>query len=72
MGKQLKRPRANVSGHWQRNIHDYFPNSEADGDESTELKNLSVEEKQLLRRELAEYGERLAKVERKKRALEEI
>jgi hypothetical protein len=37
-----------------------------------DLKNLSAEEKQLLKRELVEYGQRLAKVERKKKALEEV
>ena len=54
-------------------IHDYFPQGQtADAEQGSCLRDLSAEEKQLLRRELAEYGERLAKAERKRKALEGI
>jgi len=69
LGKTFKKlPSQKITGHWQCTIHDYFPDADGDG-ERGELCGLTLEERQLLRRELAELGESLAKAAKKKRAL---
>ena len=57
-----------ATGHWNSDIHDYFPDADGDGETGT-LDGLTAAEKQLLRRELAELGDKLAQYERKKKAL---
>lgn len=59
-----------IIGHWKRDIHDYFPDADGDG-ETGKWEHLTAAEKQFLRRELAELGEKLAKAERKKKWLGE-
>lgn len=66
LGKTFKkRGDTQTTGHWKCNIHDYFPDADGDG-EVGKLERLTAAEKQFLRRELAELGEKLAKAERKK------
>ncbi|KAI6709719.1 hypothetical protein JHW43_007741 [Diplocarpon mali] len=68
LGKRVrKRPATYTTGHWKASIHDYFPGANNDG-RVGKLEGLTAE-KQLLRRELAELGENLAKAERKKKKL---
>ncbi|PBP19622.1 hypothetical protein BUE80_DR009695 [Diplocarpon rosae] len=68
LGKRVKkRPPTHTTGHWKASIHDYFPGANNDGDVGS-LDGLTAE-KQLLRRELAELGENLAKADRKKKKL---
>lgn len=53
------------TGRWYSRIHDYFPEPENGVDGAGVLEDLTPEERMTLRRELAEYGEQLAKTARK-------
>ncbi len=65
-GTFKKLPAQKVTGHWQNTIHDYFPDADGDG-KNGDLKALTPDERKLLRRELAELGDSLAKVAKYKR-----
>ncbi|PBP28847.1 hypothetical protein BUE80_DR000123 [Diplocarpon rosae] len=66
LGRRVKkRPPTHTTGHWKASIHDYFPGADRDG-EVGRLEGWTAE-KQLLRRELAELGENLAKADRRKK-----
>jgi len=64
----VKRKELPITGHWYSRIHDYFPEPEngVDGAGAAEL-FLTVEQRKENRRELAEYGEMLAKTAKKGR-----
>lgn len=66
----VKQKELPVTGRWFSRIHDYFPEPENGVDGAGVLEDLTIEEKMLMRRELAEYGEELAKRARKMKALE--
>jgi hypothetical protein len=66
----IKHRELQVTGRWFSRIHDYFPEPENGVDGAGVLEDLTVEEKMLMRRELAEYGEELAKRTRKMKASE--
>ena len=54
-----------LTGRWYSRVHDYFPEPENGVDGAGVLEDLTVEERLTMRRELAEYGEKLAKTARK-------
>ncbi|KAH8774886.1 hypothetical protein BGZ57DRAFT_376803 [Hyaloscypha finlandica] len=53
-----------LTGRWYSRVHDYFPEPENGVDGAGVLEDLTVEERLTMRRELAEYGEKLAKTAR--------
>jgi len=53
-----------LTGRWYSRIHDYFPEPENGVDGAGVLEDLTPEERLTMRRELAEYGEKLAKTAR--------
>jgi uncharacterized membrane protein len=57
-----------LTGRWYSRIHDYFPEPENGVDGAGVLEDLTPEERILLRRELAEYGQKLAETARKTKA----
>ena len=66
----LKKPRSMMlTGHWKSTIHNYFPAIDASGEDDDIFKGLTVENKMMMRKELIEYGSRVAKAERKGRIL---
>jgi len=60
-----------LTGRWYSRIHDYFPEPENGVDGAGVLEDLTPEERLTMRRELAEYGEKLAKTARMMKKAEE-
>jgi hypothetical protein len=63
-GINNKRKELQLTGRWYSRIHDYFPEPENGVDGAGVLEDLTPEERLTMRRELAEYGEKLAKTAR--------
>jgi hypothetical protein len=63
-GINNKRRELQLTGRWYSRIHDYFPEPENGVDGAGVLEDLTPEERLTMRRELAEYGEKLAKTAR--------
>ncbi|KAE9363466.1 hypothetical protein N431DRAFT_355774 [Stipitochalara longipes BDJ] len=63
-GINNNRKELQLTGRWYSRIHDYFPEPENGVDGAGVLEDLAPEERLTMRRELAEYGEKLAKTAR--------
>lgn len=56
-------------GRWRSEIHDYFPNTGSEGemDQDYAFRDTGKEERMVMRQELAELGEKMAKIDRVKK-----
>jgi hypothetical protein len=66
----IKRKELPLTGRWYSRVHDYFPEPENGVDGAGVLEDLTPEERMHMRKELAEYGEKLAKAARKTKEAE--
>jgi hypothetical protein len=72
LGVTKRRRATQLTGHWNSTVHDYFPGLEKEivsGEIKgpMTLREVDPADRMLLRRELAELGEKLAREERKKK-----